>query len=198
MEALLGRPLVTVKWASSLDGRAAASDGSSQWITGPAARHDVHRRRAAADAIAVGTGTVLADDPSLTARDTDGSLLPAQPIPVVFGTRATPADAALRRHPHEPLFADGSDLPGQLADLHGRGIRSLFVEGGPTLASAFIAAGLADELLIYLAPLLLGGPKLALGELGIVSIDEAIRLELRHVEQLGDDLLVVARPVKGH
>ncbi len=196
--ARLGRPVVTVKWASSLDGRAAASDGSSQWITGPAARHDVHLRRAAADAIAVGTGTVLADDPSLTARDTDGTLLPTQPIPVVFGARATPADAAVRRHPHEPVFADGSDLPAQLAELHRRGIRSLFVEGGPTLASAFIAAGLADELLVYLAPVLLGGPQLALGELGIASIDEALRLELASVERLGDDLLVVARPVKGH
>ncbi|AMB57785.1 bifunctional diaminohydroxyphosphoribosylaminopyrimidine deaminase/5-amino-6-(5-phosphoribosylamino)uracil reductase RibD [Microterricola viridarii] len=196
--ARLGRPLVTVKWASSLDGRAAAADGSSQWITGPAARLDVHRRRAAADAIAVGTGTVLADDPSLTARDAAGGLLPSQPIPVVFGSRQTPADAALRRHPHAPLFADGRDLPAQLAELHGRGIRSLFVEGGPTLASAFIAAGLVDELLVYLAPLLLGGPKLALGELGIASIDEALRLELASVEQLGDDLLVVARPVKGH
>ncbi|SDS25001.1 bifunctional diaminohydroxyphosphoribosylaminopyrimidine deaminase/5-amino-6-(5-phosphoribosylamino)uracil reductase RibD [Microterricola viridarii] len=196
--ARLGRPVVTVKWASSLDGRAAAADGSSQWITGSAARLDVHRRRAAADAIAVGTGTVLADDPSLTARDADGGLLPSQPVPIVFGRRETPADAALRRHPHEPVFADGSDLPAQLADLHGRGIRSLFVEGGPTLASAFIAAGLADELLVYLAPVLLGGPKLALGELGIASIDEALRLELASVEQLGDDILVVARPVKGH
>lgn len=192
--ARLGRPVVTVKWASSLDGRAAASDGTSQWITGPAARVDVHRRRAAADAIAVGTGTVLVDDPSLTARDEQGALLPEQPVPVVFGRRRTAPDAAVFAHPHAPLFYDGLELGAQLADLHARGIRSLFVEGGPTLASAFIAAGLADELLIYLAPVLLGGPKLALGELGIPSIDSAMRLDVLSVERLGDDLLLVASP----
>ena len=196
--ARLGRPVVTVKWASSLDGRAAASDGSSQWITGPIARADVHRRRAAADAIAVGTGTVLADDPSLTARDASGELLPTQPIPVVFGQRATPTDAAVRRHPHDAVFFDGSDLHAQLRELHKNGIRSIFVEGGPTLASAFVAAGLADEFVIYLAPLLLGGPKLALGELGITSIADALHLDVQSVETLGNDFVVVARPAKGH
>lgn len=196
--ARLGRPVITVKWASSLDGRAAASDGSSQWITGDAARIDVHQRRSAADAIAVGTGTVLADDPSLTARGADGALLPDQPVPVVFGQRETPADAALHRHPRSPLFFEGGDLPAHLAELHASGIRSLFVEGGPTLASAFIAAGLVDELLIYLAPVLLGGPKLALTDLGIPSIDQALRLELRDVVQLGTDILVIATPAKGH
>lgn len=196
--ARLGRPVITVKWASSLDGRAAASDGSSQWITGDAARVDVHKRRSAADAIAAGTGTVLADDPSLTARGADGALLADQPVPVVFGQRATPADAALHRHPRSPLFFAGDDLLAHLAELHASGIRSLFIEGGPTLASAFIAAGLVDELLIYLAPVLLGGPKLALTDLGIPSIDQALRLELRDVVQLGTDILVIARPAKGH
>lgn len=196
--ARLGRPVVTVKWASSLDGRAAAADGSSQWITGDAARIDVHRRRAAADAIAVGTGTVLADDPSLTARDASGALLPEQPVPVVFGRRETAPDAAVFRHPRAPLFFDGSDLQSQLAELHANGIRSLFVEGGPTLASAFIAAGLADDLLIYLAPVLLGGPMLALTDLGIPSIDQALRLQLRDVVKLDNDLLVIASPEKGH
>jgi diaminohydroxyphosphoribosylaminopyrimidine deaminase/5-amino-6-(5-phosphoribosylamino)uracil reductase len=97
----LGRPEITVKWAQSLDGRAAASDGTSQWITGPAARADVHRRRAAADAIVVGTDTVLADDPALTARDGD-ALYDHQPIPVVIGTRDTPAEAAVHPQPHPP------------------------------------------------------------------------------------------------
>ena len=97
----LGRPHVTVKWAQSLDGRAAADDGTSQWITGPDARADVHRRRAAADAIVIGTGTLLADDPALTARDGD-ALFPDQPVPVVIGSRETPPDAAVHRHPHEP------------------------------------------------------------------------------------------------
>ncbi len=190
----LGRPFVTVKWAQSLDGRGAAADGTSQWITGPAARADVHRRRALADAIVVGTGTARADDPSLTARREDGSLFDTQPVPVVIGTSGLPADAALRRHPHPVLTYDTHDLSAVLADLRERGMQHVFVEGGPTLASAFVAAGLADELVVYIAPVLLGGPRTALGDLGIGSIDQARRLRVRAVETLGDDLLLVARP----
>lgn len=189
----LGRPHITVKWAQSLDGRAAAADGSSQWITGSAARADVHRRRAAADAIAVGTGTVLADDPSLTARDGD-ALLPHQPIPVVIGSRPTPADAAVHRHPLAPLFYDTHELPQVLADLHARGIQRLFVEGGPTLASAFIAAGLVDQVLAYVAPMLLGGGRLALTDIGVDSIDHALRLTVDEWVPLGADLLAIAHP----
>lgn len=189
----LGRPHITVKWAQSLDGRAAATDGSSQWITGPAARADVHRRRAEADAIAVGTGTVLADDPALTARDGD-TLLPHQPVPVVIGSRATPEHAAVHHHPHAPLFYDTHDLYAVTADLHARGIQSVFVEGGPTLASAFIAAGLADRVLAYIAPVLLGGDRLALTDIGVASIDEARRLHVEEWVPLGTDLLAIAHP----
>lgn len=189
----LGRPHVTVKWAQSLDGRAAADDGSSQWITGPLARADVHRRRAEADAIVVGTGTVLADDPALTARDGD-DLLPHQPIPVVIGTRALPADAAVHRHPHSPLFYETHDLSTVLADLHARGIQSVFVEGGPTLASAFIAAGYADRVLAYLAPVLLGGRRVALDDLGVTTIADARRLTVDEWVPLGTDLLAIAHP----
>ena len=194
------RPHVTVKWASSLDGRAAAADGTSQWITGGEARADVHRRRSAADAIAVGTGTVFADDPSLTARAPGGEFFDAQPVPVVFGRRETPSDAAITRHPHAPMFFTGTDLRADLAELAHRGIRSLFIEGGPTLASAFIAAGLVDELLVYLAPALLGGPRLALGDLGIPTIDAALRFDFADIERLGDDVLLVARstPMEGN
>ncbi len=190
----LGRPYVTLKWASSLDGRAAANDGTSQWITGPEARSDVHRRRAASDAILVGTGTALADNPSLTARDADGSLLPSQPIPVVIGTRPIPADAAIHAHPHPPLFFPTDDLATVLSDLHGRGIRHAFVEGGPTLASAFVAAGLVDEYLIYLAPTLIGGGRPALGDIGVFGIAEQRRLAIDHIDRLGEDILVVAHP----
>lgn len=190
----LGRPHVTVKWAQSLDGRAAADDGTSQWITGPAAREDVHRRRALADAIVVGTGTVLADDPALTARGADGRLLESQPVPVVIGTRRTPADAALRRHPHEPLFFDGPELRPVLDALRERGIQRVFVEGGPALASAFLREGLVDEVLAYIAPVVLGGGRLALGDIGVGTIADARRLAVTSVERLGDDLLVVARP----
>jgi diaminohydroxyphosphoribosylaminopyrimidine deaminase / 5-amino-6-(5-phosphoribosylamino)uracil reductase len=192
----LGRPHVTVKWAQSLDGRAAASDGSSQWITGPEARADVHRRRAGADAIVVGTGTLLADDPSLTARDGD-DLYPTQPIPVVIGSRPVPADAAIRRHPHTPLAYDTHDLHAVLADLQARGVQSVFVEGGPTLASAFVAAGLADRVLAYVAPVLLGGDRLALTDIGVASIGEARRLTVDEWLPLGADLLAIARPAVG-
>lgn len=190
----LGRPYVTVKWAASLDGRAAAADGTSQWITGPAARRNVHERRAAADAVAVGTGTVLTDDPSLTARGPEGELLADQPIPVVIGARAIPSGAKVLRHPN-PVIATGSrDLDIVLRGLFSRGIRHLFVEGGPTLASAFVAAGLVDEYLVYLAPTLLGGGRLALGDIGVPTLAEARMLRLESVERLGEDLLIIARP----
>ncbi|WP_336645950.1 bifunctional diaminohydroxyphosphoribosylaminopyrimidine deaminase/5-amino-6-(5-phosphoribosylamino)uracil reductase RibD [Microbacterium sp. USHLN186] len=190
----LGRPLVTVKWAQSLDGRAAASDGSSQWITGPEARADVHLRRTDADAIVVGTGTLLADDPALTARDGD-ELRPNQPVPVVIGTRATPPTAAVHRHPRTPLFYDTHDLTAVLTDLAARGVQRVFVEGGPTLASAFVAAGYADTVLAYLAPVLLGGDRVALTDIGVSGIGEAVRLEVEQWMPLGDDLLVIAHPV---
>ncbi|WP_336652307.1 MULTISPECIES: bifunctional diaminohydroxyphosphoribosylaminopyrimidine deaminase/5-amino-6-(5-phosphoribosylamino)uracil reductase RibD [unclassified Leucobacter] len=198
----LPRPHVTVKWAQTLDGRAAAADGSSQWITGVDARADVHRRRAEADAILVGTGTLIADDPALTSRAEHGGLLvPAeqQPIPVVLGHRAIPAEARVMQHPalvahglDAPITLRGDDLAADLATLHAGGVHRLFVEGGPTVASALIAAGLADEVLIYLAPALLGGPRLALGDLGIADISGIKRLRISHTSQLGADLLIKA------
>ena len=197
-----GRPEIIVKWAQTLDGRAAAADGSSQWITGEAARADVHRRRAEADAILVGTGTLYADDPALTARDASGGLLvPAesQPLPVVLGRRAIPAGARVENHPAlaahglaAPLHFDGGDLAAHLAELRARGVRRLFIEGGPTIASAFIAAGLADELLVYVAPALLGGPRLALGDIGVERMQGIRRLRIEGIEHLGDDLLIRA------
>lgn len=192
----LGRPHVTVKWAQSLDGRAAADDGTSQWITGPDARADVHRRRSQAHAIIVGTGTVLADDPSLTARG-PGGLLGAQPLPVVIGERATPADAAVRRHPRSPVFFATRDLQAVLSDLFSRGVQNAFVEGGPTLASAFIEAGLADEVLTYIAPVLLGGERLAVTDIGVRTIADARRLTITEVQRLGADLLIVSTPETG-
>ncbi|MGO2597672.1 bifunctional diaminohydroxyphosphoribosylaminopyrimidine deaminase/5-amino-6-(5-phosphoribosylamino)uracil reductase RibD [Microbacterium gubbeenense] len=189
----LGRPHVTVKWAQSLDGRAAASDGTSKWITGPAARFDVHRRRAEADAIVVGTGTAIADDPALTARNDDG-LFPHQPVPVVIGAREVPADALLRQHPHAPLFYTSHDLTATLVDLLDKGLHRVFVEGGPTLASAFIAAGYADRLLTYVAPTLLGGPRAALTEMGVRTITDQRRLDIESIDRLGDDLLIVSHP----
>lgn len=190
----LGRPHVTVKWAQSLDGRAAAADGTSKWITGAGARADVHRRRAEADAIVVGTGTVLTDDPALTAR-ADDALLPHQPVPVVIGSREVPADARVRQHPHAPLFYASHDLAEALDDLLDRGLHRVFVEGGPTLASAFVAGGFADRVLTYIAPTLIGGPRTALTDVGVGTISQQRRLEIESVDRLGSDLLIVSRPV---
>ncbi len=191
----LGRPHVTVKWAQSLDGRAAAADGTSQWITGPAARADVHCRRAAADAIVVGTGTVVADDPALTARDAETSgLFPTQPVPVVIGTRPLPATARIHAHPRTPVVHATHDLSAVLDDLFDRGLYRVFVEGGPTLASAFLASGFADEVLAYIAPTLIGGPRAALTDIGVTTISEQRRVAITSVDTLGDDLLLVARP----
>ena len=194
----LGRPYITLKWASSLDGRSAAADGTSQWITGAAARDHAHQQRANADAILVGTGTVLADDPSLTARGPDGDLLPHQPIPVVVGERPVPVDARLFAHPQPAIVTVSRNLNAILAGLFSRGVRRVIVEGGPTLVTAFVAAGLVDEYLIYLAPTLIGGPHSALGDIGVNSIGEQRRLVVQRVEALGDDIAVSARPVSAH
>jgi diaminohydroxyphosphoribosylaminopyrimidine deaminase/5-amino-6-(5-phosphoribosylamino)uracil reductase len=188
------RPYTTVKWASTLDGRAAAADGSSQWITGTTARQRVHEQREASDAILVGTGTALSDDPSLTARGDAGELMEHQPIAVVIGDRTIPADAKLRSHPGGFIEIAGHDLTAAMSSLFELGIRRLYVEGGPTLESALIADGLVDEYAIYLAPALLGGDRLAIGDIGAASMPDIRRLDVRSVEQLGNDLLITARP----
>lgn len=190
----LGRPWVTAKWASSLDGRIAAADGTSRWITGPEARADVHRRRAEHGAIVVGSGTALADDPALTARGDGGALLPHQPLPVVVGRRAPAEDAAVRRHPRPLLHVPDHDAAAALEAVARQGVTSAFLEGGPTLVSAWLAAGLVDEVLVYLAPTLLGGDRTATGDLGVATIAEQRRLDVREVHRLGADLLIVARP----
>ncbi|WP_060915677.1 bifunctional diaminohydroxyphosphoribosylaminopyrimidine deaminase/5-amino-6-(5-phosphoribosylamino)uracil reductase RibD [Microbacterium oleivorans] len=190
----LGRPHVTVKWAQSLDGRAAASDGTSQWITGPDARADVHRRRSLADAIVVGTGTVLADDPALTARREDGDLFEDQPRPVVVGTRAVPQEARVRSHPRPFMQDEGDDLRDLLDRLRELGAHRVFLEGGPTLAASFLRQGLVDEVLVYIAPTLIGGERVAVGDIGVATIAEQRRLDIVGVDRLGDDILVTLTP----
>ncbi|WP_123507560.1 bifunctional diaminohydroxyphosphoribosylaminopyrimidine deaminase/5-amino-6-(5-phosphoribosylamino)uracil reductase RibD [Frondihabitans sp. PhB188] len=195
--ASLQRPFVTLKWASSLDGRAAAADGTSQWITGTAARQHVHEQRADHDAILVGTGTVLADDPTLTARGDGGELLPLQPLPVVVGERPVPIDARLRQHPRGLVETGTRDLRAVLSDLFARDVRTVFVEGGPTVAGELIRNDLVDDYLVYLAPTLIGGPRLALGDLGVDTIDGQRHLSVTSVTPLGDDLAILARTQSG-
>jgi diaminohydroxyphosphoribosylaminopyrimidine deaminase/5-amino-6-(5-phosphoribosylamino)uracil reductase len=119
--------------------------------------------------------------------------MPKQPIPVVIGERAIDPHSALAAR-DGVIIERTHDLGAVLADLFARGIRSVFVEGGPTLASAFIAAGLVDEYLVYLAPTIIGGPKSAITDVGVASIGDQRHLTITSIERLGDDLLLVARP----
>jgi diaminohydroxyphosphoribosylaminopyrimidine deaminase/5-amino-6-(5-phosphoribosylamino)uracil reductase len=187
------RTYVTLKWASSLDGRNAADDGTSKWISGPVSREHTHITRSQLDAIAVGTGTVLADDPELTARRPDGSYFEHQPIRVVIGERDLPQDVKIFNDRAPTIHIQTRNLGDALADLWARGVKHLLVEGGPTLASQFERENLVDEYQIYLAPVLLGGTKTALTDIGVDTIVDAHRLEIFEIEQLGNDLFLRAR-----
>ena len=187
------RPFVTLKWASSLDGRAAAEDGSSKWISGPESRADAHKRRSEVDAILVGTGTAVADDPELTARKTDGTLFDTQPLRVVLGERELPSSLRLFNSDAQTLTLRTQSIHGALDELFERGIKHVMVEGGPTLASRFVQLDLVDEYLVYLAPKLLGGDRFSIGSIDVSSIDKAKQLEFFEIKQLGEDVLLVAR-----
>jgi diaminohydroxyphosphoribosylaminopyrimidine deaminase / 5-amino-6-(5-phosphoribosylamino)uracil reductase len=183
-----GRPYVVLKLATTLDGRTAAADGTSRWITGVEARRDVHRLRADADAVLVGAGTVRADDPELTVRDADGP----DPLRVVLGT----APPGARVHPCVELAGDLHEV---LDTLGGKGVLQLLVEGGPTVAAAFHAAGLVDEYVLYVAPAFLGtAGRPLLDDATATTIAEAWRGRIQHVERLGDDLKVVVTSAARH
>ncbi len=187
-----GLPHVTWKCATSIDGRSAAADGSSQWITSEAARADLHRRRAAADAIVVGTGTVLADDPALTARLTDGTLADRQPLRVVVGKRDIPGEARVLNDDSRTMVIRTHDPEEVVKALSDR--TDVLLEGGPTLASAFLRAGVIDRILAYVAPILLGGPGTAVDDVGVPTIGRALRWRFDCVEQVGPDVLLSLIP----
>lgn len=184
-----GRPYVIAKWAQTLDGRMAAADGTSVWITGDEARDHAHRERARVDAIAVGTGTVLADDPRLTARP-GGRDAEHQPLRVVVGH----SDTAGKRvwDGGGAVAIDSHDPHRVLAELHEREVRTLIVEGGPTLLTAFVRAGLVDEVHAYIAPALLGSGPTVVGDLGITTMAGVLRGRSVTSERLGADTLVTA------
>ncbi|MER2133204.1 MAG: bifunctional diaminohydroxyphosphoribosylaminopyrimidine deaminase/5-amino-6-(5-phosphoribosylamino)uracil reductase RibD [Arthrobacter sp.] len=169
------RPFVTVKTAQTLDGRTAAADGTSQWITSPQARADAHELRLRADAILAGTGTIQADDPQLTARHPDCSDAQQQPLRVVMGHTPVPAAARVRGTDERFLQLPTHDPAVVLAELYDRGARHLMVEGGGTVAGAFLRAGLADELVAYTAPALLGAGTPAFAGLGITAMAQIQR-----------------------
>jgi diaminohydroxyphosphoribosylaminopyrimidine deaminase/5-amino-6-(5-phosphoribosylamino)uracil reductase len=219
-----GLPFVTLKMAASLDGKAAARDGSSRWITGQGAREDVHRLRAAVDAVVVGAGTAAADDPSLTVRlagyrgrqprrvvvDGGGRTAPTAKLfdgtaPAIVAT--TPAAPASARAAWDAAGAEvlvlaaedggsGVRLPALMEALGEREVQSVLIEGGPTLAWSAIRDGVVDRLVAYLAPKLVGGAAALglLGGAGVGSIGAAVPLEFESVDRIGADLRIVARP----
>lgn len=181
-----GRPWVVLKLACSLDGRTAAADGTSQWITGATARADAHRLRAESDAVVVGAGTVRTDDPSLTVRHGEGR----DPLRVVLGR----VPSGSRVEPALEFEGDPVDL---LDELGRRGVLQAMVEGGANVAGAFHRAGLVDRYVLYLAPALFGGDdaRALFSGPGAPTVDQVWRGDIVSVECLGDDLRVELRPV---
>ncbi|GBQ03071.1 bifunctional diaminohydroxyphosphoribosylaminopyrimidine deaminase/5-amino-6-(5-phosphoribosylamino)uracil reductase RibD [Streptomyces spongiicola] len=211
----LGRPYVVWKYAATLDGRIAAADGTSRWISSPESRADVHRLRAEADAVIVGSGTARTDDPHLAARGVDGA---TQPLRVVLDTEARAvrpgarvldgaaptlvavaedAETGLPGVLRLPRAGRGLSVPALLEALYARGVRSALLEGGPTLAGSFVTAGAVDRVVGYLAPVLLGAGPTALAEAGISTITEALRLDVAESVRLGPDLRITATVPKG-
>jgi diaminohydroxyphosphoribosylaminopyrimidine deaminase/5-amino-6-(5-phosphoribosylamino)uracil reductase len=211
-----GRPYVVYKVAATLDGRVAAADGSSRWVTGEASRAEVHRLRAACHATVVGSGTQQADDPHLTVRSAE---VGHQPLRVVVDSDArTPAGARVLDGSaptvlvvaadagtghlggtdllRVPRTAHGLDLDAMLKGLHDRGVAAILLEGGPTLAGSFLRAGLVDRVIDYVAPKLLGAGRAALGDAGVGTMADAVRLELLDVAPVGTDVRIVARPLR--
>lgn len=212
-----GRPFVTVKLAMSLDGRSAMASGESKWISCEASRHDVQRLRARTGAILTGAGTVLADDPSMTVR-LDADIPFVAPLRVVLDPGlATVArgrvregdaptlyvhapDAKIPRgltsdHAHAPVHAGRFELDAVMRLLAAREINDVLVEAGATLAGALLAAGLVDELVLYMAPVLLGAHARPLFDgLGIESMTARFGLEFLDTRRIGDDLRLTLRP----
>jgi len=174
-----GRPFVTWKFATTLDGRSAAADGTSRWVSSPAARRDTHGLRATCDVMLVGTNTIAVDDPLLTVRDDHDRPRAHQPLRAVMGERdLDPTRRVFARSSEgeaETVHLRTRDPEAALADLFDRGRRHVFLEGGPTLAAAFLRAGLVDEIVVYVAPMLLGAGRSAVADLGITTIGEALR-----------------------
>ena len=214
-----GRPLVTAKFAMSLDGKIATRSGDSKWITGEESRRYVHELRALSDAIMAGIGTVIADDPQLTARRPDGTPLPRQPLRVVVDSSGRiPPESTLLKQPGETLVATvgGSeeklasledagavvlavpesvgrvDLLALLRELGDRGVTSVFVEGGATLLGSLFDAGLVDRIVGFVAPVIIGGGS-ALSPVGGVGVDrmvDALTLSDVQAQTFGADVAV--------
>lgn len=220
----LGVPRVVVKIGSSLDGRVALASGESRWITGAAARADVQRLRAASSAVLTGIGTVLADDPQLTVRDATIDMMGRQPLRVVLDSSLrTPSTARMLTEPGTTLLL-ATTLDGERSTLEGSGAKvaaiergsdgrmdlhavlkllggmecnDLLVEAGPTLAGRFVEQGLVDELIVYIAPILLGPDARAMLQLPpLERLADRLQFALHSSERVDDDLKLVLRPQK--
>jgi diaminohydroxyphosphoribosylaminopyrimidine deaminase / 5-amino-6-(5-phosphoribosylamino)uracil reductase len=189
-----GRPFVTWKFAASLDGRSSAADGSSRWITSEPARADVHRLRAETDAILVGTGTALADDPRLTVRHDGHRPREQQPLRAVMGMRDLPTTLRVLDEAAETLHLRTRDVTKALAALFEQDRQHVWLEGGPTIAGAFWRARRVDRVVAYLAPSLLGNGAASLIDAGVATVSDAIRLEIDDVSRVGPDLRIMAHP----
>jgi len=180
------RPFVTWKFAATLDGRSAASDGTSRWVSSAPARLDTHRLRGLTDVILAGTGTVIVDDPELTVRDAAGDPLPQQPLRAVMGMREIPAGRRVLNDVAETVVLPTRSPAEALDALFARDRQHVFLEGGPTLAAAFLGAGLVDEVVAYVAPMLLGSGLNAVADLGITTIADAVRFEVADISVVGE------------
>ena len=215
-----GRPFITAKFAMSLDGKISTHTGDSKWITGDKARWHVHKMRARSDAVMVGIGTALADDPRLTARDERGNPLSRQPLRVVVDSRGRlPATARLLSEPGKTLIAVGSGVTGSQMGEHGEGVEfrhfplrdehidlqglieflaeerdvtSIMVEGGGTLLGAMFDLGLVDKVVAFVAPTIIGGASAPspVGGAGVEMMVDALELERVRWKRMGRDMLI--------
>lgn len=188
------RPYVRVKIAASLDGKIAAQDGSSKWITGSESRQVVHALREESHCIITSTRTVLTDDAKLTARDALGELRSHQPSVLILGSTPIPTNHVVFSSDHAVALSDEQDLGKILSDLWHDQKLSVLVEAGPKLTTAFLLAGLVNELVWFVAPKLIGSTgKDAIDDIGVSSISDAIQLQLHSTTTIGSDQMLVYR-----
>jgi diaminohydroxyphosphoribosylaminopyrimidine deaminase/5-amino-6-(5-phosphoribosylamino)uracil reductase len=190
---LKGRPFITWKVAATLDGKVAAADGTSQWITNEASRADVQKVRRSVDAIMVGTQTVIADNPHLIPRD---GITASNPLRIVCGTQELPKGAQVFDGAAPTKVIASKDLKVVAAELLALGVNHILLESGPTLATALLQGGMLDELMLYQGASLLGAGKSFVADLGITTIDNAMSMQRISTETFGDDVKSVYRIVK--
>jgi len=178
-----GRPLMVWKVATTLDSKVAASDGTSQWITGPESREDVQALRAQSDAIVIGTNTALVDNPHLIPRGHA-----ARPVRIVCGEQVVPPTHRVFDNEARTILVKSKSIPELIKVLTDEGFNQVLVEAGPTLGSALMASGKIDELIVYQAPKMLGAGKEFVSHLGISTLEDHIKLELLSVAQFGGDI----------